>query len=391
VDYTTKTRSFAASAYGSVLLERSNVKIVTGVRVSKILLSGEDGDLTASAVQVSVDGKEDTYTASRQIILAAGVFNTPKLLELSGIGNREILSQHGIRSIIDLPGVGESLQDHLMTGISYEAADGVMTGDDLMRQNPEALAAAQKLYEEHKTGPFSIGSIQSSAFMPLINASQSEVLAQFPPRPTDGEYDAIVRSIINKPDECTAVWFMFLSQSNLHADAKGYAGNTLQPENYASLGCWLSHPLSRGSSHIASADPTAKPRIDPKHLTHPADLEILARHVQSLDMLRNRPELSTMFKPDGKRNHPDSFKVADLEIAKKYITESARGALHSCGTTSMMPRDLGGVVDDTLKVYGTTNLRVVDASIIPLIPRGNIISSVYAVAEKAADIIKSAQ
>lgn len=355
------------------------------------MLRNDDGGITAYGVQASVDGKEHTYTAAKEVILAAGVFNTPKLLELSGIGNKEILGEHGIHPILDLPGVGENLQDHLMTGLSYETADGVMTGDDLLRQDPGTLAAAQKMYEEHKAGPFTIGSFQSAAFMPLINASQADIMARFPSSPEDGEHHEVVRAIISKENETSGAWFTYLVQSDMHTSSRTFVGKSLRPENYASLGCWLSHPLSRGSTHISSPDMAAKPTIDPKHLTHPADLEILARHVQSLDMLRNTSELSSMFKPDGKRNHPDSFKVADLDVAKKYVAETGRGAFHNCGTAAMMPKDKGGVVDDKLLVHGTKNLRIVDASVIPLIPRGNIISTVYAVAEKAAAIIKTSQ
>jgi len=110
--------------------------------------------------------------------------------------------------------------------------------------------------------------------------------------------------------------------------------------------------------------------------------------VQALETLRHTKELTPYFKPNGKRNHADSFLIKDLEGAKKYILDTATSAYHSCGTAAMLPREKGGVVDEKLIVYGTNNLRIVDASIFPVIPRGNIQSTVYAVAEKAADIIK---
>jgi choline dehydrogenase-like flavoprotein len=154
------------------------------------------------------------------------------------------------------------------------------------------------------------------------------------------------------------------------------------------LGCSQTHPFSRGSTHIASADSAAKPDIDPRYFSHPADLEIMARHVQALEKLRHVPELAPFFKENGRRNHPEAFDVADLEGAKKYVLNTATTTYHACGTTAMLPRGKGGVVDPELVVYGTKNLRVVDAGVFPLIVRGNIMSSVYAVAEKAADVIK---
>ena len=115
------------------------------------------------------------------------------------------------------------------------------------------------------------------------------------------------------------------------------------------------------------------------------------RHVQALDtQLRPAAPLSAFLKPDGRRNHPDTFRLAVLDDAKRYVLDTATSAYHGCGTAAMQPREKGGVVDPKLVVYGTENIRVVDASVFPLIPRGNILSSVYAVAEKAAEIIRVA-
>jgi choline dehydrogenase-like flavoprotein len=351
--------------------------------------------VTATGVQASVQNQIETFSASKEVILAAGVFNTPKLLELSGVGNEQLLKKYGIQTVINNPSVGENLQDHLMTGVSFEVADRVITGDALLRQEPEALQLAQKLYVEHQAGPFTIGGMQSHAFMPILEFAdtagldrQAELLDKYPPKPEDIEYYNILRSIIDTPNECSAAWFMFLAQANLHEQGESFVGSILLPENYASLGCSQSHPFSRGSSHICSADVNAVPNIDPRYFSHPADLEIMARHVQALEMLRQTKELAPFFKPDGKRNHPDSFHIKGLEGAKKYVLDTALTTYHTCGTAAMLPKQKGGVVDVRLVVYGTNNLRLVDASVFPLIPRGNIMSTVYAVAEKAADIIR---
>lgn len=278
-----------------------------------------------------------------------------------------------------------------MTGVSYEVTDGIITGDPLLRQEPEALAAAQKLYVEHKAGPFTIGGTQSHAFMPTPDAAA--LLDKLPgaQRPEDSERYSAIRSILEKEDGSSASWFMFLAQANLHEGGKSFVGTDLQPENFASLGCAQSHPFSRGSSHIVSTDVDAAPVIDPQYFSHPADLEIFARHVQSLELqLRGSKSLEPFLKPDGKRNHPDAFHVGNLKGAKKYVLDTATTAYHGCGTAAMLPKEKNGVVNANLTVHGTDNLRIVDASIFPMIPRGNIQSSVYAVAEKAADLIKSA-
>ncbi|KAI1341792.1 putative GMC oxidoreductase [Xylariaceae sp. FL0016] len=390
VDRKEKIRGYAYSAYGALASQRPNVRILADAAVHRINFADTKGDiLTATGVTALVDGKLETLTAKAEIILAAGVFNTPKLLELSGIGSERILDRHGITSRVNLPGVGENLQDHLMTGMSYEVEDGFMTGDPLLRQEEEALAMAIKLYQEDKVGPFTIGGMQSHGFMPTPDAAA--LLDKLPQTkdPKEMDHCNVVRSILEDPNGTSGGWLMFPAQTHFHQNADSFVGDNLLPQNFASLGCVQSRPFSRGSTHISSSDIDAIPDIDPRYFSHPSDLEILARHIQAIDTkLRRSVELAPYFKPDGARNHPDAKNVDNLDGAKKYVLDTATTAYHGCGSAAMLPRDKGGVVDSRLVVYGTKNLRIVDASIFPLIPRGNPMSSVYAVAEKAADIIK---
>lgn len=120
------------------------------------------------------------------------------------------------------------------------------------------------------------------------------------------------------------------------------------------------------------------------------DLELLARHVQFVDIVTSTAPLSDFLKPDGRRIPDDAWVDGrlDLEGARRVVREQTISNYHPAGTCSMGPRESGGVVDGRLRVYGVKALRVVDASVFPLLPRGNIISSVYAVAERAADLIK---
>lgn len=141
-------------------------------------------------------------------------------------------------------------------------------------------------------------------------------------------------------------------------------------------------------SHIVSDKSSDAPIIDPQYLSHPSDLELLARHVQFLERLARSPPLSDYIKPNGKRNHSTAH-VEDLAAAKDYVRTTAMSTYHHAGTGAMLPRNEGGVVDHRLIVYATENVRVVDASIMPLIPRSNLQSTVYAVAERAADLIKA--
>jgi len=175
-----------------------------------------------------------------------------------------------------------------------------------------------------------------------------------------------------------------ISQIFTHNDPGGYAG--IVPV--------LTHAFSRGSIHIKSSNPEEYPAIDPHYMTHPLDIEVFADGVVFAQNISESPPLSNLLKDndtgDGKRIQP-SFGIKG-RFGKEIAVELIRGGLvksfHPTSTCSMLPREDGGVVDERLRVYGVKNLRVVDASIAPLIVRGNIASLVYAVAERAADLIK---
>lgn len=150
--------------------------------------------------------------------------------------------------------------------------------------------------------------------------------------------------------------------------------------------------------HIGAASASdPKLAIDPNHLAHPLDVEVLARHARFLaSTLAAAEPLASHLKPGGKRSPgapagPDEFAAAEtgLDAARRYVRDTAVGAMHYTGTCSMMPRELGGVVDPQLRVYGCHNLLVCDANIMPLTTRANSMATVYGIAEKAAEIIKS--
>ena len=399
IDPRTMTRSFSGSAYGRPASTRSNISVITGALVSRIMLQEEKGDsnLVATGVEFQHQHAVKTLTARREVIVSAGAFNSPKLLELSGIGSRSLLEKHGIPVLLESEGVGENLQDHVMSGISFELdeASGVQTGDPLVRKEPAAIQAAMDMYTKHKAGPMCIGGVQSSAFMPLMefaspsaHQSQADLFDKYPPTKSDAAYHQIVREIVDQPDEATCSMFMFLAQANLHEQDDSFVGQQLQDGGFASFGVMQSVPFSRGATHISSADAKDKPSIDPRFFSHPLDIEIMARHLLSVEKLPTTAALKPYFKHNGRRNHPDAF-LSNLESAKKYLRDTALTTYHSCGTAAMMPKERGGVVDESLRVYGTANLRVCDASVFPLIPRANPMTTVYAVAEKMADTIKA--
>ena len=347
IDPQTKKRMSADSQYGDSAFNRPNLTVVTEATVQKILLSGSSPAKTvAKGVQVFINGNSYSVTANKEVILSAGVFHTAKLLELSGVGDRDRLESLGIPRVIENANVGENLQNHVMCMRTFELDQGVNVGDG----------------------------IQSLAFLPLQDrVRQKEIFDNA--RPVIGNerdfYDAVC-GIFESPGEASCS--MFMSFNGL--------------PNLASLGVMQSVPFSRGSSHITSAKPEDEPRIDPRFFSHPLDLDIMSHHLLVLEKFPSTRPLSTFFK-NSSHCIPSKPAITDLESAKKYLRENAMTTYHSCGTAAMLPREKGGVVNQDLIVYDTKNLRIVDASIFPVIPQANPISTVYAVAERAADLIKS--
>jgi choline dehydrogenase len=167
------------------------------------------------------------------------------------------------------------------------------------------------------------------------------------------------------------------------------------PGGYSGIVTVLTHAFSRGTVHIQSPDVAIPPIIDPNYMTNPLDIEILSHGLLFTQAISEAAPMSNLLKEnetgDGKKTQP-SFHVKGRltkEEAVRIVRESALSSFHPIGTCSMLPKEDGGVVDSSLRVYGTRNLRVVDASIFPLNVRGNIASLVYAVAERASDLIKS--
>ena len=332
-------RSGADRCYAAMAAGRSNVTIVTNATVSRILFDSDGPDVTATGVFVIHDGQLNTIKASKQVILAAGAFHTPKLLELSGIGQKERLHRVGIPVILDLPGVGENLQNHLMRPI---------------------IAPLKPL-----AGLKGIKPGLKGYAMTRLNSEEQGALLSVHVAELDDLSDQTVRSIIDTHTEASASIIL----------------GSLTP-SMAILVAIISFPLSRGRCHIASTNVDALPKVDAGLASKGLDLEILARHVRNCYNLINSKALSSVFEENnGNKN---------TEAIKEDLRDTALPTHHACGTAAMLPKDAGGVVDQKLVVYGTTNLRIVDASVFPLIPHANPLATVYAVAERAADLIRGA-
>ncbi|KAI0120432.1 putative GMC oxidoreductase [Hypoxylon sp. NC0597] len=398
IDGVRKERSYAANAYYKPIKDRKNLRVLTNATAEKVLF--QEQSMTATGVQYLYEGKTNTATARKEVILAAGALQTPKLLELSGIGHAELLHGHGIEVIKHLESVGENLQDHIVCDLVLEAVDGLETLDAL--QEPEVLKQAMEDFATNHTGLLTSCGITTYAYMPVPKYNSEEgrqsvkqLLHQNKPteHPSDQAqsralaYHEIAEKTLLDPEAPSAAYLSTIGQNPIAPNPDTGKPSPPIPGRYVCLVAILAQPLSRGSVHIASKDVSKDPIIDPKYLTNPVDLEVLAEHVLFLRTFATSAPLKDLLKQP-LRLVPPSASFTELDAAKSYIRSRAISMWHPAGTCAMLPEDKGGVVDAELKVYGMNKLRIVDASVVPLLPPGNLQSTVYALAEKAADMIK---
>ncbi|KAI1387697.1 glucose-methanol-choline oxidoreductase-like protein [Hypoxylon trugodes] len=379
IDPLTRQRSGAASAYWEPAKYRKNLTVITAAHVQRVILTGDSPNVIATGVEYVHNGENKTANAEREVILSAGVMHSPKILELSGIGNPDILSSFGIHVAVANKSVGENLQDHPMTGLSFQVKDDIKTVDDLLRQDPVAMEVAMKQYEDSKSGPLAVGGVLSYALLGLQDAFAKQIQ-------DSGRYYS---SLFQNPKEATVTFCAQASQGNFGAEAGSSLLNAnFLPGGYCTIAAFLLQPLSRGYVHIRSSNPSDPVKVDPRYLTHPLDIEMFARHMTYISTIVSTEPFASLLKPSGRRNASAPADIGDVEAMKEYITKTTLSSWHPTSTCAMLPLDKGGVVNERLIVHGTQNLRVVDASVFPLTTRSNPMATVYAVAERAADLVK---
>lgn len=430
IDSRSHKRSYAATAYYTGMAEgRENINLLTQTVVKRIILQKTPDTDLAEATGIEIRDADGSIIELRaaEVILSAGAIHSPLLLESSGIGSPSILERQGIEVLVDNPGVGENLQDHPFTSVSFEAANGVVSTDSV--RDPDLIDASIKQYTESGKGPLS-GVALSVAFVPpvdrsgcissdeirsLINANSQSGNQQdrnhaciktngsgssftrtgAPSAGRQAQY-AELEDIMLDPKQNTVHFIIPPRQMNLKPNPNGKSATAqsfsqADPRNFITFFVGLNHPFSRGSVHLraGATEDDLIPDIDPCVLSHPLDLEVLARAVSYVDAIASQDSMRVLLEPNGDRLPAYATSIgADLDSAKAVTRERLWSSFHPSSTCAMMPVDLGGVVSDRLVVHGTTNVRVVDASVFPTIPMGNLQASVYAMAERASDIIK---
>jgi choline dehydrogenase len=331
----------AADAYLAPARRRSNLDVITGAHVTGIVVA----DGIARAVRFTDDLGDHEIAASREVILAGGAINSPQLLMLSGIGPSAVLREHGIDVVQNLPGVGRNLQDH--PAIAFIATIDEPTSL-LAAEAPRQLAA----YILARKGMLTSNVAEAMAFVRLDDRAPAPDL-----------------QVIFAPVE--------------------YIDHGLQPPpgHGFTLGSIVLRPHSRGEVRLRSADPLAPPVIDGRYLSDPGgyDLGQLVAGLRLCRAIASQPALKAHVASE---LWPGEERLTDDELAD-HVRQQMFAIYHPVGTCRMGGDD-DAVVDATLRVRGIDRLRVADASIMPLISRGNTNAPTIMIGERASDLIRSA-
>lgn len=337
-------RQSTAHAYLRPVMNRSNLTVQTGALVHKVLLNGKQ----AVGVRYERGGKVQDVKANSEVILSAGSIGSPHILQLSGIGNREVLQKAGIEVNHELPGVGSNLQDHLEFYFQFRCKQPTSLNSKL---NPLSKALIGARWLLRKDGLGATNHFESCAFI------RSQAGVEWP----DLQYH-------------------FLPAAMRYDGKEAFDGHGFQ------VHVGHNKPKSRGHVYARSADPKAAPEILFNYLQHEDDRQGFRDCVRLTREIINQPAMDAY---RGEEIQPGADVTSD-EAIDAFVRQAVESAYHpSC--TCPMGTDEQAVVDPDTRVHGIGGLRVVDSSIFPTIPNGNLNGPTMMVAERAADLIRGRQ
>ena len=338
-------RFSAAKAYLTPNLNRSNLRVITGARVTRILLE----ERRAVGVEYEQGGVRQSLRASREVLLSGGALLSPQVLMLSGIGPGAQLQQHGIAVAHDLPGVGLHLHDHVDV---VQVMDG------------------PRLYDLFGISPTGIGRVLR-AVQEWRRARSGMLTTNF------AESGGFIKSHPDEPAPDLQLHFVI-------GKLVDHGRKTVLGHGYSCHVCLL-QPQSRGSVQLASADANALPLVDPNFLGEQDDVDRLVRGMHRMRAILKQPALAQF----GARETAASADAQSDAQLEQFVRNHADTIYHPVGSCRMGPGPLD-VVDHELRVHGVQGLRVVDASVMPRVVSGNTNAPTIMIAEKAVDLLRGA-
>ncbi len=335
-------RASTSNAYLREAMKRPNLTLITGVLVHKVLMEGN----TAVGVRYEKAGKVQQASASQEVILSAGSIGSPKLLQLSGIGPTEVLQQAGVTPLIDLPGVGENLQDHLEVYFQFYCKEPITLNSKLDYLSMGMIGSRWLLF---KSGLGATNHFESCAFI------RSREGLEFP-----------------------NIQYHFLPAAMRYDGQAAFDGHGFQ------VHVGPNKPESRGHVRITSADPKADPSIVFNYISTEQDKQDWRDVIRLTREIINQPSMDH-YRGDEIQPGADIQSDADIDA---WVRANVESAYHpSCSCKMGADNDPMAVLDNECRVRGAEKLRVVDSSIFPTITNGNLNAPTIMVAERAADLI----
>ena len=368
IDTEANVREDAGRAYYYPVANRTNLHLYPSTLAQRIVWASDSSLPTASGVEVLGSNSSTPYTifAGAEVILSAGALASPVILELSGIGNPTILNQFNVPVVVDLPTVGENLQDQTNTGLTSKTA-----GNNSESGNGDFVA--------YPTAADIFGSAVTN-----ISASVFASLKSYADK---------VAAASGNVTKATGLLELFKLQHDLifsNDHAVPMAEILIEPGKTAiDIEYWALLPFARGNIHITSSTPGVPAAINPNYYMLDWDITGQMGTAQYIRKIFATAPFSSLV---GEETKPGLNVVPQNATTAQWFEWNKgvyRSNFHPVSTAAMMPKEIGGVVDSSLKVYGTVNVRVVDASVLPFQVCGHLTSTLYAVAERAADLIKS--
>lgn len=335
-------RCSAAVAYLRPARRRRNLTVRTNAHVNHIVFEGR----RAVGVEHCRNGRIEVARSFRETLLCAGAIQSPQLLQLSGIGAKELLARRGIALLHELPGVGENLQDHLILRLVYKCSKPITTNDDLRGLWSRARVGLK--WALLRRGPLAVGVMVGG------------MITRIAPEARTPDYQLFLSTV---------------SAEERGAKPHAFSGFTL---NFYPM-----RPTSRGSVRIQSPDPRVAPALQFNYLSTDYDRAMMLAGMK----LTRKLAATRAFAPYVESEYKPGPQVQTDAQVLDYVRSASTTGFHPVGTCRM-GCDAGAVVDSRLRVRGVHGLRVVDASVMPTLVSGNTNAATIMIAEKAADLIR---
>ncbi|CAE7196210.1 hypothetical protein CFE70_007750 [Pyrenophora teres f. teres 0-1] len=367
-------RSSSYDSFYKQAANRTNLKVLHDAPVSGLIM-----DTTGSkprAIGVSYIEQRTALVnrvrARKEVIVSLGAFQSPQLLITSGIGPKAELEKFAITPVVINENVGQHLNDHSVFSIMARVQDGASTTD--MSRNASSLRTAQTLFYANLTGQYTAPSGVTNGFQKFSEKQLRDMNAS-------AIIDAGLANQTHVEYLFESVWYPWIP-TPFYAPR----GN----ESYMSLTASSMVQLSRGSIGLRSGSMSDLPLVNSNYYADPTDAAIAIESFKYLRAMLRHPALSqyTIGPHSGEVSPGPAVADDDHEAILKYVKANTIPNWHATGTVRMLPKEKGGVVDERLRVYGVDGLRVIDCSIVPILPDANILASIYMVAEKGADMVR---